>query len=100
VGTATFSTSSLSTGSHTLTAFYASDSVYASSSGTRTHQVAANGATTTLVSSSPNPSVFGQAVTFTALVTSGAGIPAGTVTFMEGTTSLSAAVPLDGTGRV
>jgi Big-like domain-containing protein len=45
------------------------------------------GVTTTTLSSSPNPSLSGQAVTFTAEVTASAGAPPDgeTVTFMEGT---------------
>ena len=38
-------------------------------------------ATTTSLTSAPNPSVFGQNVTFTATVTAVAGMPSGTVTF-------------------
>jgi Bacterial Ig-like domain (group 3)/FG-GAP-like repeat/FG-GAP repeat len=46
-------------------------------------------ASSTAVTSSLNPSVAGQAVTFTAAVTSSAsGTPTGTVTFLDGTTSL------------
>jgi hypothetical protein len=46
--------------------------------------------TTTTLASSPNPSVFGQSVTFTATVTpaSGTNEPAGTITFKNGTTTL------------
>jgi hypothetical protein len=42
--------------------------------------------TNTALTSSPNPSAVGQAVTFTATVTSasGGGTPIGTVTFMDG----------------
>ena len=40
--------------------------------------------TSTTVASSSNPSVFGQSVTFTATVSSGAGTPTGTVTFLDG----------------
>src|SRR5207244_6987882 len=46
---------------------------------------------TTAVSSSQNPSVFGQSVTFTATVSPvapGAGTRTGTVTFYDGVTSL------------
>jgi hypothetical protein len=45
------------------------------------------GVTTTTISSSPNPSVYGQAVTFTATVTSYVGAPSDgeTVTFIKGT---------------
>jgi uncharacterized repeat protein (TIGR03803 family) len=47
-------------------------------------------ATTTTLTSSPNPSMYGQAVTFTAVVTSGGGVPPDgeTVSFMKGTTVL------------
>ncbi len=40
-------------------------------------------ATTTTLTSSLNPSTFSQTVTFTATVTSGGGIPTGTVTFKD-----------------
>ena len=46
-------------------------------------------ATSTVITTSVNPVLFGQSITFTAAVTtSGAGIPTGTVTFMDGATSL------------
>lgn len=47
-------------------------------------------ATTTTLTSSPNPSTYGQAVTFTAVVTSSIGAPPDgeTVSFMKGTTVL------------
>ncbi len=46
--------------------------------------------TTTTLSSSPNPSTYGQAVTFTAMVTSSHGAPPNgeTITFMKGRTVL------------
>ena len=53
---------------------------------------------TTLVSS-PNPSTAGQPVTFTATVTSGAGVPAGSVTFTEGAAVRASNVSVDGTGH-
>jgi choice-of-anchor B domain-containing protein len=55
--------------------------------------------TTTTLSSSPNPSTFGQSVTFTATVTSGAGVPAGAVTFTEGATVWASGVTVDGAGH-
>ncbi len=54
-------------------------------------QVPAQTATTTTVTSSVNPSVFGQPVTFTATVSPvspGGGAPTGTVTFEEGGSSI------------
>src|ERR1700687_3033373 len=55
--------------------------------------------TTTTLSSSPTPSTFGQSVAFTATVTSGAGVPAGTVTLTEGSTVLASGVTVDGAGH-
>ena len=45
-------------------------------------------ATTATVTSSLNPAVAGQAVTFTGKIKSSASIPTGTVTFLDGTTKL------------
>lgn len=45
-------------------------------------------ATTATLSSSANPSVQGQPVTFTATVTSSSGAPTGTVTFKDGSTTV------------
>jgi hypothetical protein len=49
--------------------------------------------TTTTVTSSPNPSLFGQPVNFTATVTAppGAGTPTGSVTFFDGANELGTA---------
>src|SRR5207237_2218566 len=64
-----------------------------SSSGTLS-QVVNKADTTTALSSSANPSVVGQAVTFTASVTvtaPGTGTPSGAVTFQDGATPLGPA---------
>jgi len=45
-------------------------------------------ASTVSVSSSPNPSTYGQTVTFMAVVSSAGGTPTGTVTFSDGSTAL------------
>ena len=58
-------------------------------------------ATTTTLIASPNPSVFGQTVTFVAQVanTSGTGpVPDGQVQFYDGTTEIGGEVPLDANG--
>ena len=90
-GTATFSTSSLAVGSHSITASYGGDTNDAGSSSGAVSQTINPDATTTSVSSSVNPSVFGQSVTFTATVIvtgPGSGTPAGTVNFQDGATTL------------
>jgi Bacterial Ig-like domain (group 3) len=88
-GVATFSTTTLAVGTQSITAVYSGDTTFATSTSTAVSQVVNQSSTTTLTSS-PNPSVFGQAVTFTATVaaSSGTGTPTGTVSFMEGATTL------------
>jgi hypothetical protein len=54
-------------------------------------------ATTTVLTSTPNPSVFGQTVTLNATVSSAGGVPSGNVTFFAGGVSLGTAA-VDGTG--
>jgi len=99
-GHAAFNTAALAVGSHTLTAAFTGASGWANSSGddSASPQVVNKAATTTAVSSSANPSVFSQPVTFTATVTSGGGVPTGTVTFKDGSTTLGTGT-LDGTGH-
>ena len=90
-GVATFSTSGLALGSHSLIAVYGGDNNYVGSTSFNFSQTIAKAATTTMVTSSANPSVFGQNVTFSATVNPvapGAGIPSGTVTFMDGASFL------------
>jgi len=83
LGQAQCSISTLSVGSHVITANYSGSPTTLASSGNIT-QVVGKADTTTTVTSSLNPAVFGQSVTFTATVSvdpPGAGTPTGTVTF-------------------
>ncbi|MFI8437113.1 Ig-like domain repeat protein, partial [Streptomyces sp. NPDC079020] len=101
-GRATVTISTLAAGSHSIAAVYSGDIGFAGSSGSHSHTVE-QASTTTTVASSPDPSRFGQPVTFSARVTvdpPGAGVPTGTVTFTVGGTGggiLTA--PVDTTGR-
>jgi hypothetical protein len=62
------------------------------------YEYGAKGNTTTTLTSSPNPSVYGQSVTFTATVTASAGgAPTGPVVFMEGATLLGVVGLTNGT---
>jgi len=75
--------------SFTVQATDSSTGTSAPFSGTRAFSGTVNQAsTTTAVASGTNPSIFGQSVTFTATVTSSGGMPAGTVTFKDGATTL------------
>jgi len=88
---ATFSTSSLAIGTHGITAVYGGDANYNGSTSPNLNQVVNQGATTTSVVSSLNPSLQGQNVTFTATVSAAApssGTPTGIVTFKDGASTL------------
>ncbi|MGW3010143.1 Ig-like domain repeat protein [Streptomyces sp. NPDC001219] len=85
---------------YTVTATYSGDDDFAPVTLTGVHTVAASAATTsTTVSSSPDPSVTGQPVTFTATVAPtppGAGVPTGTVAFTFGDGTAAITTPLSG----
>ena len=87
---ATFTTSSLSAGSHTITAVYSGDSIFDISRSSPLSQTVSAPvqtlallATTTTLRLPTNPPTVGSPVTFTAIVApaSGGGTPSGTVTF-------------------
>ena len=83
-GTATYTTTSLAAGDHPVIATYSGDTTYLTSSATLTQTVSPLIASTTSLSGSPNPSVYGQSVTFTATVSPVAAT--GTVVFsIDGT---------------
>lgn len=91
-GKAVFTTSTLAVGTHSITAYYTSDSTHYQSTSAVVKQTVKNATTTALVSSA-NPATHGKTVTFTATVTSPTGTPTGTVQFKEGSTVLKS-VPL------
>jgi hypothetical protein len=89
VDQATLTTAGLGVGAHTITATYKGDGNFLSSNGSL-KQTVNQDATTTTLSSSANPSLYGAAVTFTATVTAnapGSGTPTGTVDFFDTTTN-------------
>ena len=94
-GTATYTTSALGIGSHSITASYSGDSNYGSSNSTTLNQAVGVDSTTTTLSGAPNPANVAQSVTFTATVTpSSSGTPTGSVSFYDGE-SLLGNVPLN-----
>src|SRR5205807_2416025 len=99
-GTASLTTSALTVGNHTITVSYSGDSNFTGSTSAALTQTVNQDSTTTTVTSDINPSVFGQAVTFTATVAAnspGAGTPSGTVTFLDGGVSFASAALSSGT---
>ncbi len=88
-GTATYSTSTLKVGTDSITAVYAGDANFATSTSKADKQVVDKTATTTKLASSQNPSSYEQSVTFTATVTPQfSGTVTGKVSFYDGTTLL------------
>jgi hypothetical protein len=88
-GVAIYNNSNLAVGTKSITAVYNGGSTYASSTSSALSQVINKVATTTALTSSANPSSFGQSVTFTAAVSPQySGTPTGSVTFKLGATIL------------
>lgn len=87
-GLASITVRTLNVGSYAVTAEYKGDANNAPSSSSSLNQVVQQATSTTTLTSSPNPSTLGQAVTFTAKVTSPTAKPAGPVTFTAGNTTL------------
>jgi hypothetical protein len=103
-GKAVLNIGTLAVGTHNLTANYGGDGNFnassTSGSGGVTQVVNQSGTVTTL-SSSSEPSIFGQTITFTAVVAAsggGAGVPSGTVVFSDGATAIGSEA-LDNTGK-
>jgi len=102
-GSASLSSSTLTAGSHSLTAVYGGSTTFAASTSPTVTQIVnapAAAATSTSLTSSPNPSTFGQTVTLSSTVTSGAGVPTGTVTFRDGASVLGTATLVNGSASI
>jgi Bacterial Ig-like domain (group 3)/Beta-propeller repeat len=98
-GVATFSSSALSVGNHTITAVYSGDSTFAAITSAVLSQKVNQDATKTTLATSLSSAPLGQPVTFTATVnpaSPGAGTPTGTVTFMDGNTVLGTVALVNG----
>jgi hypothetical protein len=90
-GAAVFTTSTLAVGAHNITAQYNSDT------SNIVVQVVNKATPTVTVTSSPNPSTFGDSVTITASVPNGA---TGTITFTSGALPLGSGIISSGTVSV
>jgi hypothetical protein len=89
-GVATFSTSALAGGTHSITVTYAGDTNHIGGGSAALSQVVNVASSTTVLASSSATSVFGQSITLTATVTSSsAGTRTGTVAFTDGGTTLA-----------
>jgi hypothetical protein len=99
-GAAGFSISALGAGPHSLTAVYAGNGNFAGSTSAAAALTITKVNTSTTLAASPTSSVVGQAVTLTAVIATatGGGTPTGTVTFLDGTTTLGTA-PVGADGK-
>lgn len=90
-GVTTLDISSLNRGSYSITGQYSGDTNFLPSTSATITQVVNGVPTTVTVVSSANPSAGGQTVTFTATVAGTGGTPTGSVSFLDGTTSIDTA---------
>jgi hypothetical protein len=90
-GVATFSKSNLNADAYPLTAVYIGDAANQGSTSVVLNQVVLETTSSATLTSSPNPSTQGQAVTFTAKISSPTVTPTGPVTFTAGKTLLGTA---------
>ena len=94
---ATFQTSTLAAGTHSITASYGGDAKDFTSTSAALSETVNIASSTTALAASANPSVAGKALTLTATVTTNGGTAAGTVNFYNGTALLGGGT-LNGAG--
>ena len=94
---ATFQTSSLTAGTHSITGSYAGDADDFASNSPALSQTVNIATSAITLAASANPAIAGKPLTLTATVTTNGGTAAGTVNFYNGTTLLGTGT-LNGTG--
>jgi len=96
-GSASFTTATLAAGTHSITAVYAGDANFVTSASPVFVQTISPAATSTTLTSAPNPSQYNQTVVLSARVRSATGaIPTGKVSFKEGTSTIGTVAPTSG----
>ena len=92
-GVAVYSTNALTVGSHNIVAKYTGNANYLNSDSPTVAQSVTKASSSTALTTSLNPSTYGDLVTFTATVTGVAGLlkPTGTVAFTDGSTQIGTA---------
>ena len=86
--------------SASIIASYSGDGNYKAKNSKALKQVVDQYATVTMMASSLNPSIFGDAITLSATVSSAGPAPTGTVTFKNQTTSLGSASLVGGVAKI
>jgi hypothetical protein len=98
-GIATYTTATLLGGNHPVTGVYSGDTNYLGNTGALNSPLTVGqGSATAVVASSLSPSNYGVSITFTATVTGPNATPTGTITFLDGATTIGTGT-LDATGK-
>ncbi len=95
--TATYTTSTLTVGTHTITATYNGATDYGSSTSVAYVQQVVLATTTATLTAAPLPAVAGKTLVLTGKIASTGAVPSGQVTFKDGTTYIGTGT-LDATG--
>lgn len=90
-GSFTLDINSLSVAAHTIKATYNGNTNYASDTSVAMTQQVTLATSLVQLTSSANPTIAGNAITLTSLVSGNGAVPTGTVIFVDGTTSLGVA---------
>lgn len=101
-GAATLTTSTLSTGTHSITATFPGSTTLAASTSAAvslTINAATPAATSLTLIAAPNPATANTPVTLSATITSPGGSPTGSITFLDGTTTLGSATIASGSAN-
>jgi glucuronoarabinoxylan endo-1,4-beta-xylanase len=99
-GSASYTSTTLAVGTHSLTVSYGGSSGFAASTSAAVFLVvnpAPPAATSLVLAASPNPAPAGATVTLTANISSSGGVPSGNIAFLDGTTSLGMTALSNGT---
>jgi Bacterial Ig-like domain (group 3)/Pro-kumamolisin, activation domain len=102
-GKATFPTSALTVGAHSITAVYGGSANYNTSTSAVLTETVNKASSSTKLTSSLNPSTLGKSVTFTITVVTvapGSGTPTGTVTLKNGATTVGTATLTSGKATI
>ncbi len=86
----------LSSGTHSITATYSGDSNFTSVTSSASSYVVNKANSTITGTSTLNPSIYGDSVTFNVTVTGAGATPTGTLTFIDGATQIGTPVTLTG----
>jgi hypothetical protein len=95
-GQATFTATFAEAGTFSIVGVYSGDDNYRTRNSNAVTQIVNKHATSTRLSSDPNPSVYGHLVKFTAAVSSTGPLPMGMVVFMNGNALLGSAELING----